>query len=229
MDILEKLHIETYAKCICAVGSGGKTSLLYHLAQCYQKQGKTVLLTTTTKMYLPKEYAVLSCDISEISQKLKQWGFVVAGVPCGNGKMTGLPKHIWEAIFPMVDIVLVEADGAKRLPLKLPNDTEPVIPKECDFLVTVVGLSCLGKKLSMVCHRWERATVLGYDANTIVTEKEMANILHMGYQTYWEHYKGCVFANQADCVTQAQAKRFGNLLQVPYVWGSLLDRKENKI
>ncbi len=233
MDILEKLCVPAYAKCICVVGSGGKTSLLYHLAKCYQKQGKTVLLTTTTKMYLPKEYAVLSCDVLEISKKLKQWGIVVAGVACGNGKMTGLPKHIWEAVFSMVDIVLVEADGAKRLPLKLPNDTEPVIPEASDFLVTVVGLSSLGEKLYTVCHRWERAAVLGYDADTIVTEKEMANILQAGYQSYWTKYKCCVFANQADCVTQAQAKHFGDFLKVPYVWGSLqkafFDRKENKI
>lgn len=232
MDILEKLHIGTDAKCICVVGSGGKTSLLYYLAKCYQKQGKSVLFTTTTKMYLPKEYAVLSCDALEIKQKLEQWGFVVAGVACGDGKMAGLPKHIWETAFPMVDIVLVEADGAKRLPLKLPNDTEPVIPKACDFLVTVVGLSCLGKKLSMVCHRWQRAGVLGYDANTIVMEKEMANILQMGYQTYWKQYNGCVFANQADCVTKEQARRLRNCLQVPYVWGSLQKEicgKENKI
>ena len=178
-------------------------------------------------------HVMLPCCVAlEIKQKLEQWGFVVAGVACGDGKMAGLPKHIWETAFPMADIVLVEADGAKRLPLKLPNDTEPVIPKACDFLVTVVGLSCLGKKLSMVCHRWQRAGVLGYDANTIVMEKEMANILQMGYQTSWKQYNGCVFANQADCVTKEQARRLRNCLQVPYVWGSLQKEicgKENKI
>ena len=228
MDFLQKLKIEETAKCICVVGSGGKTSLLYYLAKCYQKQEKTVLLTTTTKMYLPKENAVLSGDALEIQQKLKQWGFVVAGIPCADGKMTGLPKQIWNKVFSMADIVLVEADGAKRLPLKIPNHTEPVLPKKCDFLVTVIGLSCLGKPLVQVCHRWEITSVFGYDANTIVTEEVAADILQKGYQSYWKKYVGCVFANQVDCVNEKQAKHFGELLPVPYVWGSLQNKSEGK-
>lgn len=225
MDVLQILKINKTAKCICVVGSGGKTSLLYHLAKCYQKQGKTVLLTTTTKMYLPKENAVLSGDALEIQQKLKQWRLVVAGIPCGNGKIEELPKQIWEKVFPMADVVLVEADGAKRLPLKMPNDTEPVLPKECDFLVTVVGLSCLGKPLAQVCHRWELSR---YHANTIVTEEVAADILRAGYQGYWKKYKGCVFANQVDCVTEKQAERFRKFLQIHCVLGSLQNQREGK-
>ncbi len=225
MDLWKICQMTQTAKCICVVGSGGKTSLLYHLANAYRKQGKTVLVTTTTKMYIPSAYTVLSGDILEIQQKIKQWGFVVAGIPCQYGKMQGLPKAVWEQVFLMADMILVEADGAKRLPLKMPNDTEPVLPKECDFLVTVVGLSCLGKPLGQVCHRWHLTKDFGYTANTIVTEEMVVHILQKGYATYWRKYAGCVFVNQVDCVTKKQAAYFAKQFPITTILGSLQSQK----
>ena len=37
---------------IAVVGSGGKTSLIRQLAAQYRQEGKTVLITTTTHMYI---------------------------------------------------------------------------------------------------------------------------------------------------------------------------------
>jgi probable selenium-dependent hydroxylase accessory protein YqeC len=47
-----------------------------------------------------------------------------------------------------VDHIIVEADGAARLPLKAPNQTEPVIPSKASLVVAVVGLDSLGVELS---------------------------------------------------------------------------------
>ena len=46
------------------------------------------------------------------------------------------------------DSILVEADGAKRKPIKAPADYEPVIPKSTTLVIGVIGLDSLGKKIS---------------------------------------------------------------------------------
>ena len=51
MLLTEALQIPPSARCICAVGAGGKTSLLYELEEEYRQKGKRVLLITTTTMY----------------------------------------------------------------------------------------------------------------------------------------------------------------------------------
>ena len=45
----------------------------------------------------------------------------------------------------LADYVLVEADGAKRFPLKAPAAHEPVIPDETRLVIAVAGLSGVGK------------------------------------------------------------------------------------
>ena len=79
MLLTEALQIPPSARCICAVGAGGKTSLLYELAEDYRQEGKRVLLTTTTKMYLPEKDGVLDGTAKEIKEKLERDGFAVAG------------------------------------------------------------------------------------------------------------------------------------------------------
>ena len=77
MLLTEALQIPPSARCICAVGAGGKTSLLYELAEEYRQEGKRVLLTTTTKMYLPEKDGVLDGTAKEIKEmkffRLQMW------------------------------------------------------------------------------------------------------------------------------------------------------------
>ena len=53
MLLTEALQIPPSARCICAVGAGGKTSLLYELAEEYRQEGKRVLLTTARHENVP--------------------------------------------------------------------------------------------------------------------------------------------------------------------------------
>jgi molybdenum cofactor cytidylyltransferase len=45
------------------------------------------------------------------------------------------------------DVLLIEADGARRLPLKAPYDHEPVIPPDTSLVVPVAGMDVLGQPL----------------------------------------------------------------------------------
>ena len=40
---------------------------------------------------------------------------------------------------------MIEADGAKRLPLKVPGEWEPVIPDFTDLVVGVIGMDAVGR------------------------------------------------------------------------------------
>jgi UDP-N-acetylmuramyl tripeptide synthase len=53
-------------------GAGGKTTLLYRLAQELAEAQKPVLVTTTTKIYRPDQlHAVVSRDFSEAREMLR--------------------------------------------------------------------------------------------------------------------------------------------------------------
>jgi probable selenium-dependent hydroxylase accessory protein YqeC len=43
--------------------------------------------------------------------------------------------------------MLVEADGARQRPVKMPGPGEPVVPDDSNLVVTVVGLDALGREI----------------------------------------------------------------------------------
>ena len=56
--------------------------------------------------------------------------------------------------------MLVEADGSRRLPLKVPRAGEPVIPDNTDMILCLNGLTSLGKRAEDCCLRLEVAVDL---------------------------------------------------------------------
>ena len=76
--------------------------------------------------------------------------FTLAESPLPEGKLKGVqPELIDElACLNEVDHVIVEADGAARLPLKAPGENEPVIPSNTSLVVVVVGIDSIGVELS---------------------------------------------------------------------------------
>jgi probable selenium-dependent hydroxylase accessory protein YqeC len=76
------------------------------------------------------------------------------------------------------ELVLLEADGSKRLPLKVPADREPVLLPESDILIAVCGLRSLGAPLEQICFRLEQAQeLLGKLPAAVVTEEDLVRIL----------------------------------------------------
>lgn len=165
---------------IAVVGSGGKTTLIRKLAARYRGEGKTVLVTTTTHMFL-EEDTLLTDDAEIIIGVLRKTGYAMAGIPDGE-KIRALSKETFEAVCGFADVVLVEADGSKHLPLKYPNATEPVIPKNTDEILVVCGLNALGQKAKDVCHRLELVkNCLGIDDDTRITPAHIQRLVTEGY------------------------------------------------
>ena len=162
------------------VGSGGKTTLLKNLARQYRAQGKTVFMTTTTHMFI-EEDTLLTDDADAIIRALKEKGCVMAGIPDGI-KFKALSEETYAAVCAQADVVLVEADGSKGLPLKHPNATEPVIPENAEEIILVCGLNGLGQKAMDVCHRLELVKAcLGINDDTIITPTHVQKLITEGY------------------------------------------------
>ncbi len=162
------------------VGSGGKTTLLKKMAEQYRAEEKKVFVTTTTHMFI-EEDTLLTDDADTIIQVLLEKGYVMAGIPEGD-KIKSLSKETYEKVCACADVVLVEADGSKRLPLKFPNSTEPVIPEPVDEIFVVCGLNALGKKAGEVCHRLDLVKqCLGIEDDTVITPSHVQKLVMEGY------------------------------------------------
>ena len=165
---------------ISVVGSGGKTTLIKKLAARYRSEGKTVLVTTTTHMFIEEE-TLLTDDADTIIGALQKTGYAMAGIPDGQ-KIKALSKETFDKLCAFADVILVEADGSKCLPLKYPNATEPVIPENTDEIIVVCGLNAIGQKAKDVCHRIELVKkCLGIDDNTLIMPEHVQKLITDGY------------------------------------------------
>jgi len=138
-------------KFVAFVGAGGKTSLIEYLASSLIDRGKTVAITTTTKIYVREPYQVLSEKrVLRNNTPLNRFGNTLE-----DGKLTALDTEDIQRIGDLYDIILIEADGAKHKPLKFPASYEPAIPAIAEKIFVVSGLDALFHKVGDVVFRWE--------------------------------------------------------------------------
>lgn len=166
----------------CVVGSGGKTTLIHKLAAKYREEGKRVLITTTTHMY--KENDTLLFDNAEkIRIELEEKHYAFVGTKCDEkDKIAALSLKALQAIIPFADEILIEADGSKQLPLKMPNETEPVLIPNADRVIVVSSLLALGQPAKKVIHRLPLAlNALAITEDTIITAEHIQKLLRKGY------------------------------------------------
>ena len=162
------------------VGAGGKTSWIKQQAKEYVSQGYKVFVTTSTHMFI-EEDTVLTDDPRSIIHCLYENGYVMAGLVSGD-KISALSPETYQAVCSHADIVLVEADGSKHMPIKYPSHTEPVIPENADEIFVVCGLHALGKRACEVSHRLELVKeCLGISDDTIITEEHVEVLVREGY------------------------------------------------
>lgn len=198
------------------IGSGGKSTLLEVLARELGRQG-TVVLCTTTRMYPARScFTLYDPDEETLGEALKAFRVICVGRAEREGKLSA-PGLSVEILCHLADFVLVEADGAKRLPLKAHEAYEPVIPRETRQTICVVGLSGLGKTVRQAAHRPERyAELAGIALEDPVPPQAAARVLRA------EGLGDRVLLNQADDEHfQALGRTLQAELTVPTVIGSL--------
>ncbi len=198
MGLSSVLKIERGVTAI--IGGGGKTTLMYALAEELRKEG-SVIVCTSTHIRVPDRYPLVTGDAEDVRKTLEEHEVVCAGTYAqdeknsmrdgaqGSGSVAAVARKLTSSavsfaeMAELADFVLVEADGSKGLPLKAHAAHEPVIPDVAGRVILVVGADGFGKPIREVCHRpeiWTRLagvsleTNAGIDADELVVKKRTA-------------------------------------------------------
>ena len=148
MNIPQALGVRTGITSI--IGSGGKTALMERLAR--ELPGFVILCTTTHIFPFSQYPLILSAQAQDIQHGLTQNRVVCVGRPGPEGKLISPAVPIAQ-LAELADYVLVEADGARHLPLKAHEPHEPVIPRESNQTICVAGASGFGQAVEAAVHR----------------------------------------------------------------------------
>lgn len=184
------------------IGSGGKTSLLYRLAD-ELKDGGSVLVTTSTHI-LPPEHLPVYTRTGRVR------GVCCVGTPCGI-KLKA-PEQSFEELAGLADFVLVEADGSAHLPIKAHASHEPPIPPNTNNRILVVGVSGLNRPVGEAAHRAERFRALS--GSELASPEAVAAVIRA------EALCDRVVLNQAETNPDA-ARRLAALLPYPVLLTTL--------
>ncbi|MCX5813062.1 MAG: selenium cofactor biosynthesis protein YqeC [Proteobacteria bacterium] len=165
IDLIRAVSAQKY---IAFTGSGGKTSLMEYIGGEFLKQGRTVAITTTTKIFAKKPYLLLE----ESSDALSGIPFIRVGKNIKNGKLTAVRFEDIEMLGNVYDVVLIEADGAKGMPIKFPASHEPVIPPFCEKVIVLCGLDAFYMRVNEMVFRWKLfCEATGITGDTLITRQ----------------------------------------------------------
>lgn len=219
---------------IAFVGAGGKTSVMSALGTLLAKKKHKVFIATTTLMGKPKteSYGISAKQVIEIleTEYCAIGGALVQSkdhplkeklAPFSTEEFNQIAKH--------ADTVLIEADGARLFPLKVPETWEPVIPPQLNAVIISAGLDSLAKKPHLVCHRLHKVLeLLGRDVSGKVEDAlsvdDIAFLLLKGYleplregrfpgQNGQKFDESVVFLlNKIDLISHSDAEELGECL-----------------
>ena len=136
---------------ISLIGGGGKTTLLINLASHLRSAGKKVLITTTTKLMSPRFHDYKAdrffCNDDVLSFFPDGPMTVLYALEAEDrNKICCPPLENLRLLKDRYDVVINEADGSKRLPLKIHTQRDPVVPDFTTYTISVMGLWAIGKK-----------------------------------------------------------------------------------
>lgn len=203
------------------IGSGGKTSLLYRLAEELRTCG-TVLLATTTHIMRPPQYPFAETAM-QLRAALAAEGAACAGSYTPEGKLTAPAFDGWEQA---ADFVLVEADGSKRLPAKAHETWEPVLPPQRRRTICVLGASAFGQPIRQAAHRPALfAQLAGVPWSAAITPEMAARVIRR------EGFADIIYVNQVDELEPppSWAEEFRKEAGIPVVIGSLQRKRWKRL
>lgn len=235
---------------LALVGAGGKTTALNLLANELPRPN---FVTTSTHIGINQiKIATRHVKFNEqnIFNKIELESddiLLFTGEKDETDRLGGLDDVALNKMYKFVNEnnipVVIEADGSRRLPVKAPAEYEPNIPSWVNYVVYVVGLSCLEKPFSSeVVHRYEQFAKLtglqpGYPISIDALERLISHPLG-GRKNIPENARKIILLNQADTEelqTKANllAQRLINIFDGIIIASlnpcNLIDEKTNKL
>ena len=151
-ETLEKILIDNGRGFISVTGGGGKTTFLVSFSSFLKNRGYSVLMTTSTKLASPYSFDYKADHVFLSPDILSYWPGKGESVFYGEyndrlGKTVAPPESIVSLLYERYDVVIVESDGSRRLPLKIHTERDPVIWPPTTSVVSIAGLWAYGKRV----------------------------------------------------------------------------------
>lgn len=170
---------------VCAVGAGGKKSLLGHLATAHPGRVAITATVFTTYVHEHLGFAVAieqDADLPAAVARLDPTRSVVYACPGDKaGRRAGVRPATIERIHREGRFVAtyVKADGARMRLVKAPADDEPALPEFATTVVPILSARAIGEPLSArVAHRVERiGQVAGLRENDTIEPAHVGRLL----------------------------------------------------
>ena len=216
-DLWETLNMTQAPYRVSIVGGGGKTTTLYRLVGSAALAGCRTVCGTTTHMQRPAHLPVLDGSNPEAVLAFLDAGQPVClGIedPLNRKKLISPGDAVWTSTSQWAERIVVEADGAKTLPVKAPASHEPVLLPGDGYILAVAGLRALGKPLFQVCFRSKLAAeILGISESDLLSSERLARILispqgQAKGVARLDRYR--ILLNQKDMVSRTEALAVAN-------------------
>ena len=161
---------------ISLVGGGGKTTVMCRLQKEHEFAGIPCIMTTTTHIQcLDEAWFLGEPSIEKLKKLLEDYGKAWCGQVTEKGKLKSLPNAFLKEMILLGHSVIIEADGARRLPCKAPGPLEPVFFPETNVVLALYGMDAIGKKIADTCFRPELvADLLGKKEEDILIPHDIA-------------------------------------------------------
>ena len=161
---------------ISLIGGGGKTTMLRRLQKEYEDKKIVTIATTTTHFQsLDEDWFLGVPSINKLQQILEKYGKAWCGEVTPKGKLKSLPEDFLREMTALGYTMLIEADGARRLPCKAPGPQEPVFVPETDIVLSVYGVDAVGKRITDTCFRPEVvAEIVGKNIDDVIMPSDIA-------------------------------------------------------
>jgi molybdenum cofactor cytidylyltransferase len=159
MNLAEALQVRP-RDVVAFVGAGGKTTAMFQLANELVKQKWRVISTTTTRIAQDEmRFAPQTVGFGHgmrlpesLPKQVQQHRHVFVFTKIEADKKVKGVRPAWLdenlATASYLDVLVVEADGSRRLPMKAPLTNEPAMPQTATLVVPVIGIDALGQPLN---------------------------------------------------------------------------------
>ena len=213
---------------ISIAGAGGKTTLMYRLANYLP--GPTVLTTTTRvgeEQIKDTDHQYAINDFPPQEPEKRMWVspslIPVKGkiIGCDTSDFSRIAKICMKNAWALIN----EADGAARRHIKAPAEFEPVIPKETNVCIYSVGLDVLGNPVnSEFVHRQEIfSNITGYDVGEFIDAECIIRLYEhpeVGLKNMPEHALKIAYMSHANTETRCKNAEYivGRLKSYDFVY-----------
>jgi probable selenium-dependent hydroxylase accessory protein YqeC len=156
MGVVLRLHVAlgiSSGDVAAFVGAGGKSGAILAVSGGITREGMKVLVAPTTKMLSSEADMigplVTSEDAGDLLAKTERAFSGTPAVVVGSGMLSknrvgGVDPGWVGDLARLADVVLVEADGSRRRPIKGTAEHEPVFPDATTLVVAVGNVHALG-------------------------------------------------------------------------------------